>query len=72
MKALGIYDQDYHEKYNHYIEMRWLKEYLNAVKLDMLAGLYELNRKLKDAALLRKRFPEPEYKIFDINGNRID
>ena len=73
MKALGIYDQDYHKKYTHYIEMGWLKEYLNAVKLDMYAGLFRLKEELHRAKLMAERFPTPDkFKIIGINGKIIE
>ncbi len=67
-----MYDPDYHEKYKQYIMQKRYKKYLEALKLEMFTRLIDLKRKLDIEKKIKEQFPEPEYKIYGVNGKRID
>ena len=69
-KALGIYDIDYHDKYRKYIREKRYGEYIKRVIEDLQNKIYDKNIKQIEK-LIKETFPEPEYKIYDINGNEL-
>jgi hypothetical protein len=62
-KALGLYDQDYHDKYRQYIKEKRYKKFLEMVRLDMYTGLLDLKFKLDAEKKIKETFPEPPYII---------
>ena len=64
-KKLGIFDEDYHEKYRDYIHQKRYKEYIENVKLDMYAKLFDARLKQKIEDLIKEKFPEPKWIIED-------
>ena len=64
-KKLGIFDEDYHEKYRDCIRQKRYKEYIENVKLDMYAKLFDAKLKDKIEDLFKEKFPEPKWIIED-------
>jgi hypothetical protein len=61
-KALGIYDEDYHDKYRKHIREKRYGEYIERVTEDLQDKIYEAN--LQDIKKkIKEQFPEPEYTI---------
>jgi hypothetical protein len=61
-KAIGIYDEDYHEKYRKYIREKRYGEYVRKVTEDIQNKIVEKNKKDIEK-LIKEKFPEPEYII---------
>jgi len=59
-KKLGIFDENYHQKYRNYIHQKRYKEYIEMVKLDMYAKLFDARLKEKIDKLIKEKFPKPE------------
>ena len=64
-KKLGIFDENYHQKYRNYIHQKRYKEYIEMVKLDMYAKLFDARLKQKIEDLIKEKFPEPKWIIED-------
>ena len=64
-KKLGIFDENYHQKYRDYIHQKRYKEYIENVKLDMYAKLFDARLKERIEELMKEKFPEPEWIIED-------
>ncbi len=61
-KALGIYNQDYHEKYRHEIHNKRYTTYINLVMNDIKEEVYEAAKKSRHE-FLKKVFPMPNFVI---------
>jgi len=64
-KSLGIYDQDYHEKYREYIHSERYETYINLVANDIQEKILHINKK-QIRELMDKKFPEKEFVCPDL------
>ena len=64
-KKLGIFDENYHQKYRTYIHQKRYKEYIEMVKLDMYAKIFDARLKERIEDLIKEKFPEHELVIED-------
>ena len=62
---MGIYDQDYHEKYRKYLHDERYKVYIDKVAEDIQNNIIAMNKK-QIQELMDKKFPEPEFVCPDI------
>ena len=62
-KKLGLFDENYHQKYRTYIHRKRYKEYIEMVKLDMYAKLFDARLKEKIDKLIEEKFPKKELVI---------
>ena len=60
-KELGIFDENYHQKYRDLIRQKRYKEYIENVKLDMYAKLFDARLKERIKKLIEEKFPEPKF-----------
>ena len=65
-KRLGIFDEDYHKKYRDLIRQKRYKEYIENVKLDMYAKLFDARLKEKIKKLIKEKFGKKEFVCLDI------
>lgn len=61
-KVMGLYDEDYHEKYRKYIREKRYAKYIDMVIGDIQNKIYDKNKKQIEK-LIKEKFPEPEWKI---------
>lgn len=61
-QKLGLYDEDYHEKYRKYIREKRYSIYIEKVTADIQQKLNSKTKKQIEK-LIKETFPEPEYKI---------
>jgi hypothetical protein len=61
-KKLGLYDEDYHEKYRKYIREKRYVEYINKVIEDIQNKIRDKNKE-QIKKLIKEKFPEPPYII---------
>ena len=59
---MGLYDEDYHEKYRKYIREKRYSIYIEKVTDDIQEKLNNKTKKQIEK-LIKETFPEPEYKI---------
>ena len=64
-KELGIFDENYHQKYRDLIRQKRYKEYIENVKLDMYVKLFDARLKERIKKLIEK-FPEPKFVCPDL------
>ena len=62
-KKLGIFDENYHQKYRKLLKQKRYREYIENVKLDMYAKLFDARLKEQINKLMNRKFPKPEFKI---------
>ncbi|MBA7549373.1 hypothetical protein ES705_41853 [subsurface metagenome] len=65
-KKLGIFDENYHQKYRVYIRQKRYREYIENVKLDMYAKLFDARLKEKIKKLIKEKFGKKEFICPDI------
>jgi thymidylate kinase len=65
-KELGIFDENYHQKYRDLIRQKRYKEYIENVKLDMYAKLFDARLKERIKKLIEEKFPKTKIVISDI------
>jgi len=71
-KKLDLYNKDYHIKYRKALKEKRYQKYLGYLKVDMFTRLIDLRRELDIEKKMKKQFPEPDFEIFDVYGNKID
>jgi hypothetical protein len=59
---MGLYDEDYHEKYRKYIREKRYAEYINLVIRDLQEKIHDKNKE-QIAKIIKEKFPEPDYTI---------
>jgi len=64
-KSLGIYDQDYHQKYRKSLYSKRYKTYINLVANDIQKKILNMNKK-KIRELMNKKYPKPDFVCPDI------
>lgn len=62
-KRMGIFDENYHQKYRKMIKQKRYKEYIENVKLDMYAKIFDARLKEKIEKLMEEKFPKPKWEI---------
>lgn len=65
-KKLGIFDENYHEKYREDLLQKRYKEYIEKVKLDMYAKLFDIRLKERIKKLMEEEFPKIKIIIPDL------
>ena len=60
-KKLGIFNEDYHQKYRAYIRQKRYKEYIENVKLDIYAKLFDARLKEKIEKLIKEKFGKKNF-----------
>jgi len=68
-KKMGIFDENYHQKYMAYIRQKRYKEYIENVKLDMYAKLFDARLKDKIEKLIKEKFGKKDFICPDIPKN---
>ena len=62
-KKLGIFDEDYHKKYRQDLLQKRYKLYIEKVKLDMYAKIFDARLKKQIEDLIKEKFPKPKFEI---------
>jgi len=65
-KNLGIFDEDYHQKYRDLIRQKRYKEYIENVKLDMYAEFFDTRLQERIKKLIGEEFPKIKFVCPDI------
>ena len=53
---MGIFNENYHDKYRKYIKEKRYREYLLLVRLDMFAKFYDARLNMKIDKLIKEKF----------------
>ena len=62
-RKLSIFDENYHQKYRKLLKQKRYREYIENVKLDMYAKLFDARLKEQINKLMNRKFPKLEIKI---------
>ena len=65
-KELNIFDENYHQKYRDLIRQKRYKEYIENVKLDMYAKLFDARLKERIKKLIEEKFPKLKFVCPDL------
>jgi len=61
-RKIGIFDEDYHQKYRKMLHQKRYNAYINMVIEDIQNNIVAINKR-QIQELINRKFPKPEFKI---------